>query len=230
MRIATRSSMCDIKPDNIILLPDGGLQLMDFGLLESLRRRSPIWVWHGWIYGSRASHGETQYEIGRLSLGLIMYRIFTGNLSGMAVRLATQGLCDASSKGPSGIDSVAAQGVGDSDESSIPRRQRDVVGFSADQAKKPELHRQATVVVVFFIGFDRPSHRFKLGALGQLYWLSSLLKSDLPGEAAVLDSLRLIFKRRSGWFVGNKLSILSNRLQYRRRRVAGKSRSISACS
>jgi eukaryotic-like serine/threonine-protein kinase len=72
---------CDIKPDNMILLPDGRLLLADFGIAKVAQKT---------INGSGSGtvgYMAPEQAMGRpstksdvFSLGLIMYRMFTGHL------------------------------------------------------------------------------------------------------------------------------------------------------
>jgi eukaryotic-like serine/threonine-protein kinase len=72
---------CDIKPENMILLPDGRLQLADFGIAKVAQKT---------INGSGSGtvgYMAPEQAMGRpstksdvFSLGLIMYRMFTGHL------------------------------------------------------------------------------------------------------------------------------------------------------
>jgi serine/threonine-protein kinase len=72
---------CDLKPENMILLPDGRLQLADFGIAKVAQRT---------INGSGSGtvgYMAPEQAMGRpstksdvFSLGLIMYRMFTGHL------------------------------------------------------------------------------------------------------------------------------------------------------
>ena len=72
---------CDIKPENMILLPDGRLQLADFGIAKVAQRT---------INGSGSGtvgYMAPEQAMGRpstksdvFSLGLIMVRLFTGHL------------------------------------------------------------------------------------------------------------------------------------------------------
>jgi len=72
---------CDIKPENMILLPDGRLQLADFGIAKVAQKT---------INGSGSGtvgYMAPEQAMGRpstksdvFSLGLIIYRMFTGHL------------------------------------------------------------------------------------------------------------------------------------------------------
>jgi eukaryotic-like serine/threonine-protein kinase len=72
---------CDIKPENLLLLPDGRLQLADFGIARVAQKT---------IEGSGSGtvgYMAPEQAMGRpstksdvFSVGLIMYRMFTGHL------------------------------------------------------------------------------------------------------------------------------------------------------
>jgi serine/threonine protein kinase len=74
---------CDIKPDNIILFPDGLVRLADFGIAKvALRTRT--------IYGSgqgtvgyiapEQAMGKPSFRSDVFSMGLVLYRMFSGAL------------------------------------------------------------------------------------------------------------------------------------------------------
>ena len=72
---------CDIKPDNIILLPDGRLQLMDFGIAR-VAQKTIAGSGSGTVgyMAPEQAMGRPSTKSDVFSLGLIMYRIFTGTL------------------------------------------------------------------------------------------------------------------------------------------------------
>jgi eukaryotic-like serine/threonine-protein kinase len=74
---------CDVKPDNIILFPEGLVRLADFGIAKvALRTRT--------IYGSGAgtvgyiapeqAMGKLSFRSDVFSMGLVLYRMFSGEL------------------------------------------------------------------------------------------------------------------------------------------------------
>ena len=72
---------CDIKPDNMILLPDGRLQLADFGIAK-VAQRTVNGSGSGTVgyMAPEQAMGRPSTKSDVFSLGLIMYRLFTGHL------------------------------------------------------------------------------------------------------------------------------------------------------
>lgn len=72
---------CDIKPDNMILLPDGRLQLADFGIAK-VAQRTVNGSGSGTVgyMAPEQAMGRPSTKSDVFSLGLIMYRLFTGQL------------------------------------------------------------------------------------------------------------------------------------------------------
>ncbi|MGN6135271.1 MAG: serine/threonine-protein kinase [Aureliella sp.] len=72
---------CDIKPENMILLPDGRLQLADFGIAK-VAQRTIIGSGSGTVgyMAPEQAMGRPSTKSDVFSLGLIMVRLFTGHL------------------------------------------------------------------------------------------------------------------------------------------------------
>ncbi len=71
---------CDIKPENMILLPDGRLQLTDFRIAK-IAQRTIHGSGSGTVgYMALNSDGASFDEVRRVSLGLIMCKMLTGYL------------------------------------------------------------------------------------------------------------------------------------------------------
>jgi serine/threonine-protein kinase len=72
---------CDIKPDNIILLPDGRLQLMDFGIAR-VAQKTIVGSGSGTVgyMAPEQAMGRPSAKSDVFSLGLMMYKILTGCL------------------------------------------------------------------------------------------------------------------------------------------------------
>jgi serine/threonine-protein kinase len=72
---------CDIKPENMILLPDGRLMLTDFGIakvaMKTIRASGSGTV--GYVAPEQAM-GRPSFRSDVFSLGLILYRMLTGTL------------------------------------------------------------------------------------------------------------------------------------------------------
>jgi serine/threonine-protein kinase len=72
---------CDIKPENLILFPDGRLMLTDFGIakvaLNTIRASGSGTV--GYIAPEQAM-GKPSFRSDVFSLGLVLYRMFSGTL------------------------------------------------------------------------------------------------------------------------------------------------------
>lgn len=76
---------CDIKPDNMILLPDGRLQLMDFGIAKVAQHtivKTMIASGSGTVgyMAPEQAMGRPSARSDVFAIGLIMYRILTGTL------------------------------------------------------------------------------------------------------------------------------------------------------
>lgn len=76
---------CDIKPENMILLPDGRLQLMDFGIAKVAQRtimKTMIASGSGTVgyMAPEQAMGRPSARSDVFSIGLIAYKILTGHL------------------------------------------------------------------------------------------------------------------------------------------------------
>ncbi len=72
---------CDIKPDNLILQPDGRLQLMDFGIAR-VAQKTVVGSGSGTIgyMAPEQAMGRPSAKSDVFSLGLLMFRILSGTL------------------------------------------------------------------------------------------------------------------------------------------------------
>lgn len=72
---------CDLKPENMILLPDGRLQLADFGIAK-VAQRTVNGSGSGTVgyMAPEQAMGRPSTKSDVFSLGLIMYKMFTGHL------------------------------------------------------------------------------------------------------------------------------------------------------
>ncbi len=72
---------CDLKPENMILLPDGRLQLTDFGIAK-VAQKTVIGSGSGTVgyMAPEQAMGRPSSKSDVFSLGLIIYRMFTGTL------------------------------------------------------------------------------------------------------------------------------------------------------
>jgi eukaryotic-like serine/threonine-protein kinase len=72
---------CDVKPENMILLPDGRLQLMDFGIAR-VAQKTIAGSGSGTVgyMAPEQAMGRPSTKSDVFSLGLIMYRILSGHL------------------------------------------------------------------------------------------------------------------------------------------------------
>jgi serine/threonine-protein kinase len=76
---------CDIKPDNMLLLPDGRLQLMDFGIAKVAQKtivRTMIASGSGTVgyMAPEQAMGRPSARSDVFSLGLIAYKVLTNHL------------------------------------------------------------------------------------------------------------------------------------------------------
>ncbi len=72
---------CDLKPENMILLPDGRLQLTDFGIAK-VAQKTVVGSGSGTVgyMAPEQAMGRPSTKSDVFSLGLIIYRLFTGSL------------------------------------------------------------------------------------------------------------------------------------------------------
>lgn len=74
---------CDVKPDNLILFPDGQLRLADFGIAKISQRTCVIDASGTGTVGYLAPEqalGRPSFSSDVFSLGLVFYRMFAGEL------------------------------------------------------------------------------------------------------------------------------------------------------
>ncbi|MGB5265041.1 MAG: serine/threonine-protein kinase [Polyangiales bacterium] len=74
---------CDIKPDNVILFPDGQIRLADFGIAKvSLRTRTIMGSGQGTVgyIAPEQAMGKPSFRSDVFSMGLLIYRMFAGEL------------------------------------------------------------------------------------------------------------------------------------------------------
>ncbi|MDA1329705.1 MAG: protein kinase [Chloroflexi bacterium] len=77
---------CDIKPHNFLVTPDGRVKVTDFGIARALASINPteesdiVWGSPQFFSPEQASGGAPSPSSDVYSLGVIMYRMFTGQL------------------------------------------------------------------------------------------------------------------------------------------------------
>ncbi len=74
---------CDIKPDNVILFPDGQARLADFGIAKvALRTRTIMGSGQGTVgyIAPEQAMGKPSFRSDVFSMGLLIYRMFSGEL------------------------------------------------------------------------------------------------------------------------------------------------------
>lgn len=74
---------CDIKPDNVILFPDGHVRLADFGIARvALRTRTIMGSGQGTVgyIAPEQALGKVSFRSDVFSMGLLIYRMFAGAL------------------------------------------------------------------------------------------------------------------------------------------------------
>lgn len=74
---------CDIKPDNVILFPDGLVRLADFGIARvALRTRTIMGSGQGTVgyIAPEQAMGKPSFRSDVFSMGLLIYRMFAGEL------------------------------------------------------------------------------------------------------------------------------------------------------
>jgi len=76
---------CDIKPDNVIIFPDGQVRLADFGIAKvALRTRTIMGSGQGTVgyIAPEQAMGKPSFRSDVFSMGLLIYRMFAGELPG----------------------------------------------------------------------------------------------------------------------------------------------------
>lgn len=76
---------CDIKPDNVILFPEGHVRLADFGIAKiALRTRTIMGSGQGTVgyIAPEQAMGKPSFRSDVFSMGLLIYRMFAGELPG----------------------------------------------------------------------------------------------------------------------------------------------------
>ena len=76
---------CDIKPDNVILFPEGQARLADFGIAKvALRTRTIMGSGQGTVgyIAPEQAMGKPSFRSDVFSMGLLIYRMFSGQLPG----------------------------------------------------------------------------------------------------------------------------------------------------
>ncbi|MDH4282204.1 MAG: serine/threonine protein kinase [Myxococcales bacterium] len=74
---------CDIKPDNVIIFPDGRVRLADFGIAKvALRTRTIMGSGQGTVgyIAPEQAMGKPSFRSDVFSMGLLIYRMFAGEL------------------------------------------------------------------------------------------------------------------------------------------------------
>ncbi len=74
---------CDIKPDNVIIFPDGQVRLADFGIAKvALRTRTIMGSGQGTVgyIAPEQAMGKPSFRSDVFSMGLLIYRMFAGEL------------------------------------------------------------------------------------------------------------------------------------------------------
>jgi serine/threonine protein kinase len=74
---------CDIKPDNVILFPEGRVRLADFGIAKvALRTRTIMGSGQGTVgyIAPEQAMGKPSFRSDVFSMGLLIYRMFAGEL------------------------------------------------------------------------------------------------------------------------------------------------------
>ena len=74
---------CDIKPDNVILFPEGHARLADFGIAKvALRTRTIMGSGQGTVgyIAPEQAMGKPSFRSDVFSMGLLIYRMFAGEL------------------------------------------------------------------------------------------------------------------------------------------------------
>jgi serine/threonine-protein kinase len=74
---------CDIKPDNVILFPDGQVRLADFGIAKvALKTRTILGSGQGTVgyIAPEQAMGKPSFRSDVFSMGLLIYRMFAGEL------------------------------------------------------------------------------------------------------------------------------------------------------
>ena len=74
---------CDIKPDNVILFPEGQVRLADFGIAKvALRTRTIMGSGQGTVgyMAPEQAMGKPSFRSDVFSMGLLIYRMFAGEL------------------------------------------------------------------------------------------------------------------------------------------------------
>ena len=90
---------CDVKPDNLLLFPDGRLRLTDFGISKVAHRTiSASGAGTVGYMAPEQAMGRPSRRSDVFATGLVLWQMFSGRLAGVAVRMAAGGLRPAASR------------------------------------------------------------------------------------------------------------------------------------